>query len=566
MALSGFTHAVNYRKLIRATTSDVWTVAVWCYPTTSAVAYMTPMETQDSGLVGVFRSGGGTVWTADYPGLAANYNRNTGIAVDVNTWQLVVATINATTGTHAFVLYKGSGGSITSDSWSTASGVTSKTLTNWFQYQPGQAGRYFQGRIALAAVWSTVLSSTDVTALYNGGAGVDPATIQASFIRISNYFDDQELSIDGATDGASTYTDFGTLTTVAGPFTAPTVPFTGVGEIGDGEAEGLAGSAAIGGTWAGSLGDGEAVGLAGSAAIGGSWAGSLGESEASGLAGSIAVGGTWTGSQGIGEAAGLQGSAAIGCTWAGSLGSSEAQGLAGSSAVGGTWTGSAGDAEGTGLAGTVYTGFAGFIGIGLLGEGQAEGLTCSAAVGGNWLGAIASSEAVGLAGSVAVGGTWSGPVGEAEAQGFIGTFGSTFDFLIGYIKMGLTKIPQEIGSGPGIATGDTTVVTPQHARHYVEGGSVYVWTKFYTVDKVLRDPDPVVLYVSLEEADGTKTLLHEWQYGVDAEIERVSQGFYRANVGSLAPGTYHYSWTTPQAPMLEVEDTFYIHERRGVVQ
>jgi hypothetical protein len=180
------------------------------------------MESRDSStLSGILYSS--TSWTCCYTTDAYDYNRNTGLTASNNSWQLLVGTVDANTTNNyaAYVFYKCHAGGVASDSWSTlSSGIsTPKTITNFVQYDTHVSNRQFVGRIALSAMWDTVLTSGQVSDLYNGGAGVDPATIAPANIRFSNYFDDTQLGINGDTNGG-TYTDFGSLTTADGPFSA----------------------------------------------------------------------------------------------------------------------------------------------------------------------------------------------------------------------------------------------------------------------------------------------------------------------------------------------------------
>jgi len=222
MALSGWSHATNYRLLTRATTSQEWSFLVWVYPTATPANLATPLQSREGlGLQGLLHSS--TSWTCSYGNSSADYNRNTGLTAVVNAWQMLCGTVYTGYALNkvTYVMYKGYGGSVTSDTWETviSSIDAARTLTNWRQYDSAAGGRQFVGRIAVAAVWDTVLTAGDVDQLYLGR--VSPLLVKRSNLRICNYMQE---SLNGAFAG-DTYTDYGTLTKADGaPLVYPTSP------------------------------------------------------------------------------------------------------------------------------------------------------------------------------------------------------------------------------------------------------------------------------------------------------------------------------------------------------
>lgn len=115
-------------------------------------------------------SGGGLQWYLDSSGLMHVDDSGVGgvtatAAVNLNAWNYVVFTLNGT----AYNFYI--------DGTSAGSGTDSTTAWNVFHMTIGDMNNfwYFGGNMDEFGIWSRDLTSTEVTQLYNGGAGLDYA-------------------------------------------------------------------------------------------------------------------------------------------------------------------------------------------------------------------------------------------------------------------------------------------------------------------------------------------------------------------------------------------------------
>lgn len=92
-------------------------------------------------------------------------------------WCLVVGVWAASNSRVAY--FNGTAG--TTNTGGSTTDLTTYTKSNFgASYVGGSLGRFFNGKMAYMAMWNVALSGSDVTALYNGGAGALPTTVQGA--------------------------------------------------------------------------------------------------------------------------------------------------------------------------------------------------------------------------------------------------------------------------------------------------------------------------------------------------------------------------------------------------
>lgn len=96
--------------------------------------------------------------------LPASYNWNSGISVPINTWSLIALTITSSTATvYLFNASSPSGSSAVNTLTHTALSGLNFIIAN----EPGGPGRTFLGKIGTSMVYTTALSSADITSIFN---------------------------------------------------------------------------------------------------------------------------------------------------------------------------------------------------------------------------------------------------------------------------------------------------------------------------------------------------------------------------------------------------------------
>ena len=96
--------------------------------------------------------------------LPASYNWNSGISVPINTWSLIALTITSSTATvYLFNANSPSGSSAVNTLSHTALSGLNFIIAN----EPGGPGRTFLGKIGTSMVYTTALSSADITSIFN---------------------------------------------------------------------------------------------------------------------------------------------------------------------------------------------------------------------------------------------------------------------------------------------------------------------------------------------------------------------------------------------------------------
>lgn len=150
-----------------------FSVQVWVYPTSNTAAVIHKSSggfgSREYYLRRLFATGSSDPFRV-------NINDGSGVDLDTannspNAWHHIVLTYNATT--NAAILYLDGASADTDTAANDPAGTSALSLGS-----DSTPANYFSGRMALFGTWrNRVLSAADVTALYNGGAGLSYAAM-----------------------------------------------------------------------------------------------------------------------------------------------------------------------------------------------------------------------------------------------------------------------------------------------------------------------------------------------------------------------------------------------------